>query len=203
MAAAIPREFPQNIKNFAVNAFTTAKEFISTAPAKYAELEGRIITKLENTFPEQKEQAVKIARSIPEILFTGCMLTGLFKPATVLYTAARCIWTITPYIQKLIEGNFGKDARADASKLAMERIQEVHNKFKPAIFIACGVAACASALFGLAAATPIHLARAAFLASLSYMGYEGMMAPPQPVAQAAAPAPETPAAASATATTQP
>lgn len=199
MAAAIPRELPQTIKNFALNAYTKAKDFISAAPAKYKEWEGKAITKLETTMPDQKEQVVKIARAVPEILFAGCMLTGALKPVSVLYTAARCIWTITPYIQKLLQGDFGKEARTEATKASLEKLQELHNKLKPAVFVACGVAACVSALFGLAALTPIHLARAGFLASLSYMGYQGMMAPSQPVVATPAPAPE-PAPATTTAT---
>ncbi len=174
---------PANIRAFALTAYDKVIDFVSNAPATFKTYEGRVITKLQELLPDQKESVAKVVKAIPETVFAGCMLTGTLKPLSLLYSAARLIWVVTPYIQKLVQGNFGAEARSEATKVALERIEEIQNRFKPALFIACGVTACASTLFGLAALTPIHLARAGFLASISYMGFQAMTAKePEPQA---------------------
>ncbi len=165
----------------------TISKVATQAQGLYKQTEERLITLLKDTLPEEVHTvAEKVARSIPETLFAASMLSGSMKLAASIYGVARLTWAATPMIQSALNGDFEGEPMERAAGQALERLKQINERFRPAIFLACAVGAVASTALGIASFSPTLTMTGAFLGMISYMAFESI----QEVKQVAQPAPQ-------------
>lgn len=165
-------------------AYETAVEYAGHAQRLYTQAENQLVVFAKDVLPAETHRvAEKVARAVPETLFTVSMITGQLKLAASAFGIGRLIWAAAPVVESVFNGDFDGEPMQQALNRSIERIQAVYEKFRPAIFVACAVSAVAATALGVLSLSPTLTATGAFMGVLSYMAYEGMQEKPaaQPV----------------------
>lgn len=187
---SIPNIFPASFTDSLYKAYQVAEEYAGKAHTLCKEAEDQVVTVLKETLPNHMHTvAEKVARSIPETLFSASMITGSMRIAASIFGIVRLAWAATPIIQAALQGDFDGEPMNVAARQALERLKEINERFRPAIFLACGVGAVASTVLGSLSFSPTLVMSGAFLGMISYMALESMI---QVKAQAAPQAPVNP-----------
>lgn len=173
---SIPNIFPASFTDPLQKAYQVAEEYVQRAQTLYKEAEDRVVTTLKDVLPNQMHTvAEKVARSAPETLFSASMITGTMKIAATIFGVVRLGWAANPIIQAALNGDFDGEPMQVAAHQALERLKQINERFRPAIFLACGVGAVAFTVLGALSLSPTLVMTGAFLGMISYMALESMM----------------------------
>lgn len=172
---SIPNVFPASFTNPLEKAYQVTEEYVQKAQTLYKQAEDRAVTILKEVLPnEMHTVAEKVARSVPETLFSASMITGTMKVAASIFGIVRLAWAATPIIQTALKGDFDGEPMNVAARQAFERLKQINDSFRPAIFLACGVGAVASTVLGALSFSPTLVMTGAFLGMISYLALESM-----------------------------
>jgi hypothetical protein len=133
----------QGIQDFVVAGWNQCEE-------KYCEFEEQFLAETKKLLPDQMQALVKkVMRSIPDILFSACVLTGYLNMVTTLYWTAHVVWVLQPMFTALARGQQPEDSELWITEESRQRVQELYERFKPAILVSSAIAAVAYATVGL------------------------------------------------------
>lgn len=122
---------------------------INELEKKYYEFEQHLLDETKKFLPGELQALVKkVMRSIPDILFATCVITGTLNVVTSLYWTAHVIWVIQPMFTALARGQQPEDSESWITEASTLRVKELYERFKPAILVSSLIAAIASATFG-------------------------------------------------------
>lgn len=183
---SIPNIFPASFTDPLQKAYQVTEETVQKAQTLYKDVEDRTVAVLKDILPNDMHTvAEKVARSVPETLFSASMITGTLKIAATIFGVVRLAWAATPIIQTALKGDFDGEPMNVAAQQALERLKQINESFRPAIFLACGVGAVASTVLGTLALSPTLAMTGVFLGMISYMALESIKQV-EPAAQAPA-----------------
>lgn len=183
---SIPNIFPASFTDPLQKAYQVTEETVQKAQTLYKDVEDRTVAVLKDILPKDMHTvAEKVARSVPETLFSASMITGTLKIAATIFGVVRLAWAATPIIQTALKGDFDGEPMNVAAQQALERLKQINESFRPAIFLACGVGAVASTVLGTLALSPTLAMTGVFLGMISYMALESINQV-EPAAQAPA-----------------
>ncbi len=178
MTAASVQSSGNNFSAPFENAYKTISPYIQQAEALYHQAEDRLITILEGALPTKMHHvAQKVARAVPETLFCASMITGAMTFAAAVFGFAKLTWAAMPIFKSALDGKFDGDSMRKAAQNAVDRLKEINNSFRPAMFIACAVGAVASTTLGALYLSPSLVMAGAFLSMVSYMALESIEKP--------------------------
>ncbi|MBS0635051.1 MAG: hypothetical protein JSR37_06280 [Verrucomicrobia bacterium] len=164
--------------------FANINQYVEQAQTLYKTAEDTLVHNIKQILPEETHRvAEKVARAVPETLVSASMITGTLKLGASIYGIARLIWAATPIIQTCLKGQFDGQPMQDAAAQAFERIKQINESFRPAIFLSCAVAAAAATVLGALSLSPTLTMTGTFMGMISYMALDSMKEPapaPQP-----------------------
>jgi len=167
---------PAGIQDSLKQACDTCSEYFGKAQEAYVAVEKALVEGLKQVLPENvKTLAERIGKAVPETVFSALMVTGVLKPVSLLFWAARLIWVATPIIKSVFQGELHQEAMKTASDESLKRLEGQYEKFVPAIAVSCAVVAAYCGVFGLLTLSPTLIMKGSFLATLSYLAYRNMV----------------------------
>ena len=96
---------------------------------------------IEANLPEKYHFLAKqILHSIPEILVTASIFTGVGVPVATFFWSMRIVWISFPLLKALVTGDGSIDSLSKASGECLVNLFKAYEKFKPAIAV-CGTVA--------------------------------------------------------------
>ena len=116
---------------------------------KYCEFEQVLLNETEKLLSADLQALVKkVLRSIPDILFSTCVIAGALNVVTTFYWVAHVVWVIQPMFIALARGQQPGDSETWITEESRLRVKQLYERFKPAIFVSALVASAALATFG-------------------------------------------------------
>src|SRR5207244_1624946 len=110
--------------------------------------------------------------------------TDIGRELTIIYWAVRVVQILSPLVQPVLNGQIEKEALDVAGEEVLEKLNETVERFKPAAFVSCTVAAVFHTVVGVLTLNVNNLFQGSVFALAATMAYQSMDLKPKEASSA-------------------